>query len=578
MFCLNCGKQIDDHARFCPYCGSVTAGAAPNTAPAAAPAEPVLTSEGTRRDASTPVADPSTPAAPAGKRTFSKRPGLLIPVIAAAVVIVVALAILLGGLFGGAKGTVAKAFIKTAEAYSSVADQFGLSTALKMVSEKKFSQNLAVELTDVNSMLGSSSGDLEGLGLRLTTDVNIPGESLGLSVTPFYDSADLLTAQLLMDGSKIYFASPELLKDTVPGVDTKTLGKDLLAAGAEADGIESISFNTFQVIKKAIELTAPSKDNKKVITDAAAQLANAIEVEKVGKKAVSVNKNRVDCTAYTVMIPQDAMEDFIKAAASTVEDVDYEAICEELMTMCGFPQDVIEDVLDELAYELDDMSAEDYADEFVDAMEEILDILGDLELEVCIKDGYIMSVVYDEKIDGEKIKLSINLGGGKNYVDDMSVKLNVDDELEIIVTSTGDHSAKSGTFTDETTIEVTDGSTEEIVVETSYAPKKKDNNFSWSIDSSYFTAAVHGQLNAGSSSLEALLHEVELEVYGMSVGTASVDYSLNSYKKSISMKSPTMLSKMTEDDVMDLFDAIEENASEWAMDILKDIPVLEYLF
>lgn len=566
MFCLNCGKQIDDTAKFCPYCGSLTA----DTAPKAANEEVILPTSHS--------ADPQ-PAAPSGKRSApGKRPGLLIPVIAAAVVIVVALVILLGGLFGGAKGTVAKAFIKTAEAYSSVADQFGLSTVLKMVSEQKYSQNLTAEITDVNGMMGGGASDLEGLGMRLTTDVNLPGEAIGLSVTPFYDSTDLLTAQLLMDGSKIYFASPELLKETIPGVDTKTLGKDLLAAGAEAEDIESLSFNTFEVIKKAIELTAPSKDSKKVITDAAAQLADAIEVEKVGKKSVSVNKNRVDCTAYTVLIPQSAMEDFVKEIASTAEGMDYEAVCEELLTMCGFPEDVIEDTLDELAYEMNDMDIADYADDFVDAMEDILDTLGDLELEVCIKGGYIMSVVYDEKIDGEKIELGIYLGGGKNYVDDLSIELNVDDELEIIVTSTGDHGAKSGTFTDETTIEITEGRTEEIVVETKYAPKEKANNFSWSIDSSVFAITMNGQLNVSSNSMEALMHEVELETYGMSVGTASVDYKLSGYKKSISMKSPTMLSKMSEDDVMDLFDAIEENASDWAMDVLEEVPALEYMF
>ena len=28
MFCLKCGKEIDDHATFCPYCNSATENAA----------------------------------------------------------------------------------------------------------------------------------------------------------------------------------------------------------------------------------------------------------------------------------------------------------------------------------------------------------------------------------------------------------------------------------------------------------------------------------------------------------------------------------------------------------------------
>lgn len=567
MFCLKCGKELADNAKFCPYCGAVTGAGAPQSAP----------------PASAPPVDPGT-----GKPGFDLDPrraklrgrGAVLIGAAAAVVAVVVLAVVLiaGGVFSSDKGTVEKAFAKSISAYASAAKDAGLPDLTDLLESQKYSQSVEIALEDVKlDRYYFDASALEGIGVRWSTNYDLDGEKLSASVTPFYGSADLLTAQLVMDGSKIYVNSPELMGSTYYGLDTMTLGKDLQKMGADEDMVGNISFNVFQLAKKIQEITEMDSDNEKAIEEAGKELYNAIEVTKGGKETIKVNGSSVDCTAYTVVIPKDAMKDYLKAVKSAVSDsVDYRKDLIELFSSLGLPDEVMKEIKDGLSGA--DMKQSVKA--AFSALEDAVKALGDVELQVYVNGGYVMGVTYSHRIEGTRVKLALYLGGGKNYADDLSFTMSVDDyaETEIVLTSHGDHGAKSGTFTDETVLEVSQyGYTTEISSEMSYAPKKNQNNLSWRVDFDGGRIDVAGQLTTGKNSMELHLSELELRSGSMSVAL-TVDCSIGSFQSIPSVKSPVMLSSLNEDKLLDIVDDIQDNAEDWMHDLLDEIPELEYIF
>ncbi|MGN0968108.1 MAG: hypothetical protein ACI4O3_02470 [Oscillospiraceae bacterium] len=504
--------------------------------------------------------------------------GIVLAIAAVAVVAALIIILVASGVFGGAKGKVEKAFSKTAAAYSDAIREAGLPDLSGLYDSRKVSQSLELELTKINSdAFGSYYYDLstlEGLGIRYSGNANMPGRQMAVSVTPFYDSTDLLTVQMVVDDANVYLGSPELTRDTFYGVNTQTLGADLDALGADMGDLDELSFNIFDVAEKLEQLGKPDADTEKAVKKAMKELVAAIEVEKLGAETIDVNDYSTACTAYSVVIPQDAMESFLDQIEDTVRDADHMDAYRELLASFGIP----EDMLDEMMAELDD--AGDYSKEVFDVIGDALDVLGDVELKVYIKNGYVMAVTYDEKLDGTKVEIGVYLGGGKTYVNDLSVVVSLDGgDMEIVLTSSGDHAAKNGAFTDETVLEVSEyGYTVEISSEFSYAAKEKADNFSWSIDLDGVSINMEGQLTAKKDAMTLQLDEVELRTYGSKALVLRVDYAIGPYEKNAAVKSPVMLADITEDDLMDIAGDIEDNAYEWMQDLLDELPELEYLF
>ena len=102
MICRSCGREINDGAKFCPYCGMD-------------PSVPV----GTGSSWSSPPA----PTGPAGLEapvsgTGKGKKGLLIGLAVAAVAVAVGVAVGVSGLFSNPKSQVEKAMAKSAAAYA----------------------------------------------------------------------------------------------------------------------------------------------------------------------------------------------------------------------------------------------------------------------------------------------------------------------------------------------------------------------------------------------------------------------------------------------------------------------------
>lgn len=558
MFCTNCGKELDNNARFCPYCGSVITADAPQFPPAANPAPASYGSTGTSGSG----LNPQQPK----PRGWGK---ILIGAAAGVLVAALAVGLAVSGVFSSDKSKVMKAAAKSASAYAAAAKDAGLPDLKELTEGQQYSQSVEIALENVD--LGwygffFNASALEGIGVRVSTNYDLPGEKLSASATPFYGSADLLTAELVMDGSKVYVSSPELTGGVSYGLDTMTLGRDLQKLGAGEDVVGDLSFNVFQLVKKMRETAELDAESRNAVEDAARKLYKAIEVEKTGTENVMVNSGSVKCDAYTVVIPEEAVKDYLRAVRSAASgSLDYR----ELFSSTGLPDEVVDEILNGLY----GAGPEQSPGAAFNGLEEMADMLGGVELRVYVSRGYIMAVTYSGRIGDAMVKAELNLGGGENYADDMSLRVSAND-YEIVLNSHGNHSAAGGTFTDETVLKITGyGYSAEVSSGLSYSPKQDRDNFSWHIVSDGVRIDMAGQLTTGRNSMELHLEELVFRISDVSV-TLRADYSIGSYQGIPSVTSPVMLSTLDEDKLLEIMDGIRDSAADWAYNLTDEIPGL----
>lgn len=550
MFCGKCGKEIGDGAKFCPYCGAMT---------------------GVQDDAWTPA--PSQPSAanttyppqiiePAGAKK-SKGFAALAAIGGVAVVAVIAAVVLLGGVFSGPKGALTKAMTKSVNAWQSASEAAGLPDIERLAKDKKITQEISFKIKSVADELSYYYTDLsmlEGMGISVTEGVNLPGKKMDLSVGVTYGSSDVLSAWTNIDNDTVTFGSPQFLGSSAYGFNTETLGKDLAKLGGVPDEVESISFNIFD--------TLDAFDNTvEVDKTALKDLTNAIEVEKSGKENIDVNGYDTGCTLYHVLVPKDAMRDYLKSVKSAYKNANQsssEALL-DLMESFGMSAGDVESLFD--------------SGEVFDLLDEVIRMIGDLELDVYISDGYIMAAKWSDKIEGTRVGVSMYLGGGKNYADDLSLELAAD-SARVTIASTGNHSASNSQFTDETSITVRDGSDSvKVTSEMTWNAKAKSDNFEWSVKSSGFALKASGNLTASKNSMDLELDKLSVNALGTDYVTLSGSYSVKPYAApSYSSKSATMLSSMDEDDFEDLYEDILANTRNWMYDLMEEIPEIMYLF
>lgn len=550
MYCKNCGKELHEGAKFCAGCGTAFSSEIGNGSVNESGAAPV--------EAPPPVA----------KKKFPK--GLVIAA-CAAVVVVLALILVVGGVFTSPKAKLGAAVLKSIDAYTEAYEKLGLHKPFELVKSQKYSQDMTVTLTDVGSYGYYDLSLLEGLGVRMNTGSNLPGRKADFSVTAFYGAADLVTAQMLLDDNRICIASPQILgEDKFYGVDTTTLGVDLENVGVEgSDYLESISFNLFDLVQVVQESAAMTKETESALKDAQEALIKAIVVEKIGKSAVDVNGTSTECAAYSVLIPQDALEAYLDVAVDAAKGTDTEKLMLDVIMGLGLSEDDAEDIVDNMY--LDDSGMDDMKD----AAEEVLDLLEDIELTAYVKGGYLMAVEYENKLDGVKVSLGLYLGGGKNYVDNLSLVFEGKedgDKISMELISSGNHAGADGAFTDETTFEVKDGSYTELefTSEFSYNPKADGNNLSWTFDmADLLEIEADGRMTVSGSKFALELEELALEVEGTKVGAVELTYQLDDYKTAVSAQKAVMLSTLDEDGMEDLVEEIVGNAEDWTGDLVE---------
>ena len=623
MFCTSCGNKLQDDAMFCTACGTPVAAvqkesyapnvqeqpaasapnvqeqpaaSAPNAQEQPAASAPNVQEQSTvsapnaqeqpaasapnvqEQPAWTYSAVPNA-APPAGKR---KKKGLLFLIIGIAAVVLIALITAAALLFLNIdpKLTVGKAFIKSYGEYTAVQEKLTLPDWQLFRESREFSQSLSVQFEEI-----PDGAELEGFGLRVDSDITIPDQKAHFDVAAFYGSADLLSGKISLDDANLYLGCDALLGDQYLGLNTETIGADLSRLGLTTEEDDKrIGFNFFEILELLEKHFVPSHVTPEDLSESVMTLAEAITVEKQGKSSVNVNGVSTKCREYTVLIPQDAMENFADVLADEIADkinfVDQEQFMEELLTALGLPEEYVSASVGSITYD-----AIEPDELFTDITETVLDAVGDLEFAVHIKDGYIMAVEYDNEIEDVQVTLGIYLGGGDHYIDDFSLVLEADDDSDRIsleLTSNGDHTASEGIYTDETSLTFRENGSKIMSAESlfSYSPNESEDNFSWTLNSDEIEIKVEieGQVAVEKNSLSLDLDTLEFTTSGETLGV-ELAYSLRPYEDpGITVTEPLMLSDIELWDLLTLAGSIESNVDSWATDLQQQFPDLMYLF
>ena len=562
MFCKNCGKELNDNAKFCPHCGVKVAG-----------------------EDQTPVNETQTVQAPVYKtvetgsaQTAYQEPilggsgarrgkGLVFGVIAAALVVCVGAGVALAGMLGGSPQTeVEKAMKKSVSAYSQMVEDMGLTTLSKLQEKQAYSTDFSVTLKELPTELYYyfDASVLEGLGVRVGADYSLEKRAMSMSAAAYYGSADLVQAAVSLDDTVLSVYAPEFLGDSALGMDTMTLGADLsnLDPGNQ-DMYKDISFNLYDFLDKYTQ--TPEVD-----PGAVKALRKAIQVEKTGKESVEVNGTDLDCTGYRVLIPEDALRDYLDATEDAVSALELEDAMMELMESMGVPQS-------ELAYMEQELENAMSGKEIFDGLKQAVKTVGDIELQVYLNGGYVSAVEWEPVIDGERLEMGLYLGGGKTYEDQWSFVISGGGD-ELRVESEGDHTASSGRYTDLTTISYTDsyGSAFTMESELEYDPKAHD--FMWSIQGDGFAMEAEGQLTSSKDAVSLALDNLEFQAYGETMLDLEMEYSIRPYeKRETGAAEVTMIGEMSASDLEDLGWEIQDNAQDWVYDLMDKIPALQEL-
>ncbi|MCI8913747.1 MAG: zinc ribbon domain-containing protein [Lawsonibacter sp.] len=528
MTCRHCGNEIRDDARFCPHCGTLN-GSAPGSEP---PQE---------------TAAYNTPApnleGPAGGR---KKTGRLLAGAAVVVAVFALLAAAASGLFSDARKQLGRALDQTMAAYARAEKAMGLPDLNELVQTGAYSQRFSLELNGLNSnLVGYDVSALEGLGLGMNTSLNQAERKLDFALSAFWGEEDILRFFLAADDDELYFSAPDFTGETFYGVNTRTLGKDLSAMAEDSEGAAEISFNLFELMEPFL---VQSGETEARLQSARAALWKDVVVKKEGSSTQSINGTQTKTTLYRVTIPHSALERYVDDVADTMTVVGVMEGYRTMLESLGVAQPEIDSLMEEL----------DIYGELAEQVKEILEELGDLELKVGVSGGYVAVVIYEDRVRGCDVKAVLDLGGGEEYVDDLSLELEIDD-TKLTWKSTGNHSGTNGEFTDRTTIRA---GLYQITSKFSYQPQSGD--LSWEIGMpSSMTLDMEGRLTSGKDSYDLNLEKAAVKVMGMELFSLGVKYYLGPYEGWSEPAGVRLVTEMSQAELDELDLQIQANAQAW---------------
>lgn len=599
MFCPNCGNPVREGARFCGSCGTPIPGqeapaeqtapaentqpeqtqseqaqpeqAQPKQAPAEQPAsaqtppsaqpEPIL-----RRSHGLMQKQVSKPVAPVGASGAAGEPilgrkrhgmGIIIGVVVAALAVIAALVFLI--VPAVLQVISPKAYLtscagKTLAAYSEAWEKAGKSMGVNglydAIRDKRMSYTVDCSITDYPDM-----SSMNGSGFTLDAQFDRKGREIAADLGVNYGSTDLGSVQIYLKDDLIALGSLDYTDGEFYGIHTETLGQDINAASwGKGSGIdENLSFNVFDLLdiyqKPTDLLTAKSYA---ALGKEAAGLLSDSEVEKQGKKDKKINGERETLKMYTVTIePEDLAARLYNSAEIILNDENLYKTIEPMLTAQAAQQDMtasemFEETRDQI---LDQFDPDDIADSLEDM---------DIELVLGVRGKQIALAELSLKPDGgEKATIRAEIGTEESLINDLTIEASAGSPVFALEMS-GDHEPKDGVFTDKTTI--TSGGSEVLTMETEWDTKADDDNFKLDMSMQGGSISMEGTLVTKSNSLDAQFDRVKVTSGGDSM-TMSISYALATCKDfAFTAKDATILTDLSEDDIMEIAESIQENA------------------
>lgn len=561
MYCKQCGNLLKDTDQFCWACGADMPTAAPAANESAAQEAPV-----------NPVyAQPVwTPPVQASAKKKEKKPGkkwVPFAVIGGAVAAIAAIVLTLffTGVFDSDSVRVFKAIGRTGKAFEASGEALGMPDLQYIQEEKAYSLEFGFVLNELRGY-----EEFCGLGISAAMNYSLPGKKLGMSLVPSYGSMDILNVEMKVDDDMFYLGAPEITGKTFYSVNTETLIADLANLGGDMEGFEDVRINLFELMQIIDENMMYSKEDQEKIGEAVVELLKSIEAEKVGSEEISVNGNDVECDEYEVVVKKEALMDFFEGLVDVAMNKDMTVLINEICKSLNLPKELV----NQMTGSLQSLDTED----LLDSMEDALDEFGDIEMTFYLDDGYVMAIVYEIEVEGSEIEFEVNIGGGDNYVDDLSVSMSANGTT-MKLESTGNHTGKNGKFTDETKLYVKNANMKQTILTSSmtFDSKKSGDNFQWTMDMEEMAGLVidvSGNVSYDSKSMTMDLDEVSFSQYGDDMIAFSLYYKLGKYTDNIKVNKSVELLKLSENEIMEEFEKLSGNIEEWAMGLAEKAPEL----
>lgn len=557
MFCKNCGKQLKDNDKFCCACGT-------ETILAQAPVQEIPVAE---EAAAAPAFEQPLCPPPAAEEKQPRKALPLAAIIAGAAVAVIGLVLtlILTGVFDSDSTRVFKAIEKSGRAFEQAAEALELPDMQYIQEDKAYSVDFDFRLNDV---MGAE--EIHGLGLSGTMDYSLSDKKLGMTLTPSYGSVEILNVQLKLDNSMLHLSAPEITGGSCYSMNTETVFEDLSKFMEVPADVAGLRINLFEMVRIMDEKMMVTEEDQKRIDEAVVELLKSIEAEKTGAEEITVNDSDLKCDEYHVVIREDATRDYFKVLADIMAEKDVAEAMREAYKAMNIPTE-----------EMDFSELEMGTDEIMDELDDVLNEIGDIELEVYLKGGYVMAVVYELDIDGEEVEFVLNIGGGENYVDNLSLHMS-DGYMDIVLESSGNHAGKNGVFSDETTVYAREDGEQVTILDSSltFDSKSKDENFRWTLDmeeAADVAIDISGSVICADSSMTVNLTDIILSEYGEDVVDFSCCYKVDQYSDDVQISNSVELLKLSEDEITEEIHALSENVEAWAMGLMDKIPELQYL-
>jgi len=300
---------------------------------------------------------------------------------------------------------------------------------------------------------------------------------------------------------------------------------------------------------------------------AGTRMVKALEVEKDGKRNVRVNGHSTKCTVYTVTVPQKELELWLEALEAYSDAVDYADIMEEALEMANLPADIVDELVREMESEIGstDMSG----------LLELVEDLDGLTFQVCVSGGKVAAVLFEEELDGSDVELALYIGGKDAYMDEISLELSVD-SMEYEIVWEGDHTAESGTFTDEMTCTYSYSGTvrSEFTLATELDTGSKADNLTMEFRMNGAAVILEGTWQADKDGLALEADSIRVEENNTTLLELSLDYSAGAYTDRVDTGSVRLLATIDSTGLEELLVAIEEKAATWAVDLFNKYPSL----
>jgi hypothetical protein len=123
-------------------------------------------------------------------------------------------------------------------------------------------------------------------------------------------------------------------------------------------------------------------------------------------------------------------------------------------------------------------------------------------------------VVWEDKIEGERVEVTACFGGGKHYADDLSLEMRVSD-VRVRLESTGNHGTEGVEYTDSSSLRIQEGDySVTFKSELEYYPKRASDNFEWTVKGDGVSLTASGQLTTGKDSLFLDLDKLSVNALG----------------------------------------------------------------